>query len=380
MKIVFVHDWFITSAGAEKCVKSFNNIFTHADIYTLFDYFKEDDRKDILNNKKTKTSFLQYFPLAKKYYRYLLPFYPFAIEQLDINKYDLVLSSSHAVAKGVITNHNQLHICYIHTPMRYAWDLSEQYLEDNNLKKGIKGRLVQYILKKIKIWDLETINRVDYFIANSNFVANRVKKIYNRDSIVIYPPVDINKFQLDENKEDFYITAGRMVSYKKIDLIVEAFSKTNKILYVIGDGPDLLKIKAKASSNMKILGFQEDEVLIKMLQKAKAFVYAAIEDFGILPVEAQACGTPVICLNQGGTRETVIDGVTGVYFQEQNTKSILNAIEKFEKNISSFIPSKIRKHTLQFSKERFEKEIKEFVFNKYNEFKKRTEKCTLKDF
>lgn len=146
------------------------------------------------------------------------------------------------------------------------------------------------------------------------------KKIYNRDSIVIYPPVDINKFQLDENKEDFYITAGRMVSYKKIDLIVEAFSKTNKILYVIGDGPDLLKIKAKASSNMKILGFQEDEVLIKMLQKAKAFVYAAIEDFGILPVEAQACGTPVICLNQGGTRETVIDGVTGVYFQEQNTK------------------------------------------------------------
>lgn len=370
MKIVLVHDWFITSAGAEKCVKSFNYIFTHTDIYTLFDYFKEDDRKDILNNKKTKTSFLQYFPLAKKYYRYLLPFYPFAIEQLDINKYDLVLSSSHAIAKGVITNHNQLHICYIHTPMRYAWDLSEQYLEDNNLKKGIKGKLAQYILNKIKNWDLETANRVDYFIANSNFVANRVKRIYNRDSIIIYPPVDIDRFQLNEKKEDFYVTAGRIVSYKKIDLIVEAFSKTNKILYVIGDGPDLLKINAKASSNIKILGFQEDEVLIKMLQKAKAFVYAAIEDFGILPVEAQACGTPVICLNQGGTKETVIDGVTGVYFQEQNTKSILNAVEKFEKNIHSFIPSKIRKHTLQFSKERFEKDIKEFVFNKYNKFKK----------
>lgn len=372
MKKALIHDWFITSAGAEKCIKSFTNIWDDFDTFALFDFFEYDDRKEVLNSKKTNTSFLQNLPFAKKLYRNFLPLYPLAIEQCDLSKYDLILSSSHCVAKGVLTNQDQLHICYMHTPIRYAWDLYHQYLDDNNLKKGIKGRLTQYILHKIRIWDLNSINRVDYFIANSNFVKKRIKKIYNKDSVVIYPPVDINRFKLCEEKEDFYVTAARMVSYKKIDLIVKAFSKIDKKLYVIGDGPDFKKIKNIASENIEFLGFHNDEILVEKLQKAQAFIYAAIEDFGILPVEAQACGTPIICLGKGGTKETVIDGLTGVYFENQTIDDILEGIEKFEKNKDTFIPSKIREHSLQFSKQRFEKEIEEFVNKKYDEFKRMT--------
>jgi len=369
MKKALIHDWYITSAGAEKCIKSFTSIWNDFDTFTLFDFFEENDRKEVLKNKRTKTSFLQNLPFAKKYYRNFLPLYPLAIEQFDLSKYELVLSSSHAVAKGVITNHNQLHICYMHTPMRYAWDLYHQYLEDNNLKKGLKGILAQYILHKIRIWDVSNVNRVDYFIANSNYVAKRIKKIYNRESIVIYPPVDINKFQLCEKKEEFYLTVSRLVSYKKIDLIVEAFKNTNKKLVVIGDGPELKKIKSLSSNNIEILGYQENDILIDMMQRAKAFMYVALEDFGILPVEAQVCGTPVICLGKGGTKETVINDVTGIHFENQTTEDILEAINKFEDNQEKFIPSKIREHSLQFSKERFENEIEEFVNEKYKSFK-----------
>jgi len=367
MKKAIIHDWFTVYAGAEKCIESFTNIWGDSDIYSLIDFLNMDDRNSILKGKKSHTSFIQKLPFSEKKYRNYLPLFPFAIEQFDLSEYDLILSSSHAVAKGVLSNSNQLHISYVHTPIRYAWDLYYQYLKESELESGLKGMLAKYFLHKIRIWDLSTANRVDHYIANSKYIARRIKKIYGKNSTVIYPPVDVEKFQLYEKKDEFYLTASRMVPYKKIDLIVEAFSKTDKKLIVIGTGPDMEKVKSKATKNIELLGFQPDSVLIEMMQKAKGFVFAAEEDFGITPVEAQACGTPVICLNRGGTKETVIDGITGIHFREQTVSSLLEAISKFEK--SDFNYEDIRSHSLQFSRERFEKEIKNFVETKYNQFK-----------
>jgi len=369
MKKALVHDWFSVYAGAEKCVESFTNIWDDFDIYSLIDFLDDRDREIILKGKKAKTSFIQKLPFSKTKYRNYLPFFPLAIEQFDLSEYDLILSSSHAVAKGVLTHSNQLHISYIHTPIRYAWDLYHQYLRESGLDKGLKGILAKYFLHKIRIWDISSVNRVDYFIANSNYIAKRIKKIYNKDAIVIYPPVDVEKFELETKKEGFYLTTSRLVPYKKVDLIVEAFSKLpNKKLIVIGTGPDMEKIKLKATKNIEILGYQPDNILIDYMKKAKAFVFAAEEDFGIVPVEAQACGTPVICLGKGGTKETVINGVTGIHFENQTIKDLLDAIETFEK--IEFDYHEIRENSLKFSKERFEKEIEEFVNEKYEIFKK----------
>ena len=373
MRKALVHDWFKDFGGAEKCVESFTNIWDDFDIYSLIDFLNDENRKIILKGKKANTSFIQNLPKAKEKYRNYLPLFPLAIEQFDLSGYDLILSSSHAVAKGVLTHSNQLHISYVHTPIRYAWDLYHQYLKESKLESGIKGYIAKYFLHKIRIWDISTVNRVDYYIANSNYIAKRIKKIYGKESKVIYPPVDVEKFKLCEKKEEFYLTASRMVPYKKIDLIVEAFSKTNKKLVVIGTGPDMEKIKAKAGKNIELMGYQSDEVMIDMMQKAKAFVFAAEEDFGITPVEAQACGTPVICLGKGGTKETVLDMVTGVYFMEQTVEALLEAIQKYEKNLDIFNPKTIRDNALKFSRERFETEIKTFVEEKYNLFKQNRE-------
>ncbi|MBD3843544.1 MAG: glycosyltransferase family 4 protein, partial [Campylobacterales bacterium] len=354
---------------AEKCVESLTNIWDDFDVYSLIDFLSDKDRDSILKGKYANTSFIQNLPFAKSKYRNYLPLFPLAIEQFDLSKYDVILSSSHAVAKGVLTHSNQLHISYVHTPIRYAWDLYHQYLKESGLDKGVKGKLAKYFLHKIRMWDISTINRVDYYIANSHYIARRIKKVYGKESTVVYPPVDVEKFKLCEQKEEFYMTASRMVPYKKIDMIVEAFSKTNKKLVVIGTGPDMEKIKAKAGKNIELLGYQSDEVMIDMMQKAKAFIFAAEEDFGITPVEAQACGTPVICLGRGGTKETVVNMVTGVHFMEQTVEALLEAVKKFENNIDSFEPKKARENALRFSKERFEKEIREFVEEKYEIFK-----------
>lgn len=369
MKKALVHDWFSVYAGAEKCVESFTNIWDDFEVYSLIDFLNANDRNIILKGKKAHTSFIQNMPNAKKQYRNYLPLFPYAIEQFDLTEYDVILSSSHAVAKGVLTHSNQLHISYVHTPVRYAWDLYHQYLEESGLNKGVKGALAKYFLHKIRIWDIATINRVDHYIANSYYIARRIKKIYGKEATVIYPPVDIEKFKLCEEKKDFYMTASRMVPYKKIDLIVEAFNKIDRKLVVIGTGPDMDKIKQKAGENIEIMGYQSDEIMIKMMQEAKAFVFAAEEDFGITPVEAQACGTPVICLGHGGTLETVINMATGVHFEKQSIESLLNAIEKFENNYEIFDAKNIRKNALRFSKERFERELKMFVDEKYSIFK-----------
>ena len=369
MKKALIHDWFSTYAGAEKCVESFTNIWDDFEIYSLIDFLKGADRDKILKGKCAHTSFIQKLPFAKDKYRNYLPLFPLAIEQFDLSGYDVVLSSSHAVAKGVLTHSNQLHIAYVHTPIRYAWDLYHQYLRESGLDRGLKGILAKYFLHKIRLWDASTANRVDHYVANSRYIARRIKKTYGKPSDVIYPPVDVNKFTLREAKEEFYLTASRMVPYKKIDLIVEAFSQTDKKLLVIGDGPDMAKIKSKAGKNVELLGFADDETIADLMGRAKAFIFAAEEDFGITPVEAQACGTPVICFGRGGARETVLDGESGLYFMEQNTKELLAAVAKFEQNYDKFEPIKIRENSLKFSRARFEAEIKSYVEKKYEEFK-----------
>jgi len=368
MKKALIHEWFTSYAGSEKCVESFTNIWDDFEVYSLIDFLSDEDRKTILKGKKVNTSFVQNLPKSKTKYRNYLPLFPLAVEQFDLSEYDVILSSSHAVAKGVLTHSNQLHISYVHTPIRYAWDLYHQYLRESGLDKGFKGALAKYFLYKIRMWDVSTINRVDYYIANSKYIARRIKKVYGKESTVIYPPVDVEKFELCQEKEEYYFTMSRMVPYKKIDLIVETFSKTNKKLIVAGTGPDMEKIKSFAGDNVEFVGFVSDEEAINYMQKAKCFVFAAEEDFGIVPVEAQACGTPVICLSKGGTKETVIDSITGVHFDEQIVDSLLDAINKFE--TLKFNPVEIREHSLKFSKKRFEKEIEEFVNEKYEIFKK----------
>ncbi|MFA6119462.1 MAG: glycosyltransferase family 4 protein [Parachlamydiales bacterium] len=366
MKSVLVHDWMMSYAGSEKVLELMHQSFP-SDIYTLVKNPKVL-KKTYFEDKKIHTSFIQSLPFSKKLYQKYLLFFPFAIEQFDLSDYDVVISSSHCVAKGVISRFDQLHICYCHTPMRYAWDLYFQYLNDSNLNRGAIAFVAKMILHYLRMWDISSSKRVDKFIANSKFVASRIKKIYDRESDVIYPPCDVDFFEPKYNKEDFYLTASRFVPYKKIDLIVEAFSKMpDKKLIVIGDGPDMYKIKSKAAKNIEILGYQNDLTLRSYLQKAKAFVFAAIEDFGILPVEAQACATPVIAFSKGGVRETVIENKTGIFFDEQTVQGIIEAVNNFEKK--EFDLYEIRKHALNFSNDRFKKEFKDYVSKSVEEHK-----------
>ena len=368
-----VADWLVTYAGAERVIKEFIDLYPNADLYSVVDFLSDESRA-LLHDKKAKTTFIQKLPYSKTKYQKYLPLMPLAIEQLDLSSHDLVLSSSHAVAKGVLTGPDQLHISYVHSPIRYAWDLQHQYLAEAGLNKGLKGAIAKFILHKIRLWDYRTANSVDHFIANSNFIARRIKKVYGRDADVIYPPVDVNRFSYCEEKEGYYFTASRMVPYKRIDLIVEAFSHMpDKKLIVIGDGSEMSKIKSKATKNIEIRGYQPNAVMEEHMRKAKAFVFAAEEDFGITPVEAQACGTPVIAFGKGGALETVrphgVNDATGVFFNKQNIASVIDAVNNFE-NISSLIePMACRNNALRFSNERFNLELSGYIDNKWFDFR-----------
>ena len=371
MKIAIVVDWLVTYAGAEKVLEQMLNVFPNADLFAVVDFIKPDNRH-FIKNKKVTTTFIQKLPKANSKYRNYLPLMPIAIEQLDVTSYDVVISSSHCVAKGIITGPNQVHISYVHSPVRYAWDLQYQYLKEANLTKGMRGWIAKVILHYMRLWDCRTSNGVDYFIANSKFIAKRIWKCYRRKANVIYPPVDIEAFEICENKEDFYLTASRMVPYKKMDLIVEAFNKmSDKRLIVIGDGPDFNKIKAKAGENIILMGYQPFEVLKDYMQRAKAFVFASEEDFGITPVEAQACGTPIIAFGKGGLLETVIgigsEKPTGIFFQEQTVESLCKAVNLFESRKKLFKAEYCRENAEKFSNKRFCKEIQWFVKGIVNE-------------
>lgn len=365
MKIAIVCDWLVTLGGAEKVLSEMIACFPEADLFSVVD-FLTDEQRQLFANKKAQTTFIQKLPFARKKYRGYLPLMPLAIEQLDLSKYDVILSSSHAVAKGVITGPNQLHISYVHSPMRYAWDLQHQYLQQSGLDKNILGIFARYMLHKMRLWDLRSANGVDHYIANSNYIARRIQKTYRRDAEVIYPPVDIQQFTPNAQKENFYLTASRFVPYKRIDLIVESFkSMPDKKLIVIGDGPEFAKVKSKAGANVTLLGYQSNASLISHMQRAKAFIFAAEEDFGIIPLEAQACGTPVIAFGKGGALETVrgLDQAqpTGLFFPEQSTESICQAIVDFEANASKFTATNCVENAKQFSPEQFRHKLKQFV-------------------
>ncbi|MFW5453794.1 glycosyltransferase family 4 protein [Thioalkalivibrio sulfidiphilus] len=366
--LAIIHDWLTTYAGAERVLEQLLGFYPGADLFSVCNFVPEAEQGFLCERQPT-TTFIQGLPGARKRYRSYLPLMPLAIEQLDLSAYDVVISSSHAVAKGVLTSPDQLHISYVHSPIRYAWDLQHQYLRETGLDRGLKGWVAKWLLHKMRLWDLRTANGVDHFIANSEFIARRIWKVYRREAEVIYPPVDVSSFTLREDKEDFYLTASRLVPYKRVDIIVEAFSTMpDKRLIVIGDGPDIEKIRVKANANVQLLGYQSFEVLRDYMQSAKAFVFAAEEDFGITPVEAQACGTPVIGYGKGGILETVTDGVTGVLFHEQTVSSLCDAITRFESIGDSLDCHAIRHNSERFSTDRFRKEFTEFVDKSWKEF------------
>lgn len=369
LNVGIIADWLVTYAGSEKVVKEFIELYPDSNLYSVVDFLSESDRA-LFNNKNITTTFIQDLPFAKRKYQKYLPLMPLAIEQLDVSQHEVILSSSHAVSKGVLTGPDQLHISYVHSPIRYAWDLQHQYLKEAGLNTGIKGMLAKWFLHKMRIWDYRTANGVDHFVANSKFIARRIKKVYGRDADVIYPPVDIDNFSLCDNKDDYYFTASRMVPYKRMDLIVEAFSKMpDKKLIVIGDGSEMSKVKSKATKNVEILGYQSNKVMQEHMCKAKAFVFAAEEDFGITPVEAQACGTPVIAYGKGGALETVKNNLTGMFFEKQDIASIIDAVNLFESKQESFSFQECRSNAERFSANRFRQEIGDYVSSKYERFK-----------
>lgn len=360
MKVAFVQDWLTVDGGAEKVAKEIINCFDDVDVFCLVDDLSDKDRNEIIKGKSTTTSFIQKLPFGKKAYRNYFPLFPKAIESLNFDGYDLIVSSSYSVAKGLKkSDKKQIHICYCHSPIRYAWDLQEEYLSHIS---GFKKLIAKIFLSYIRKWDLKTANRPDFYITNSNFVAERIKRIYNRESTVIYPPIDTQNFSYEKEKDDYYLTSARMVPYKKIDLIVKAFNEMPHLkLIVSGDGPELENLKKIAQSNIEFIGFVSKNELIKKIQKAKAFILAAEEDFGITSIEAQSCGTPVIAFKKGGYLETVIENKTGVFFNEQTPNSIKEAVLNFESKKINFAKDDFLTNVSRFSIDRFKNEFKSFV-------------------
>jgi len=372
MKLAFVQDWFNANGGAEKVAGAILDIYEREDVtvYALFDKFSPAARKEILNNRVVKTSLLQYVPFISKFYRYFLPVMPWLIRRFYLKGYDLILSTSHAVAKGFRSDPAILNICYCHTPLRPIWDMYDDYAAGHALGRSFVYRSFVNYLRK---WDVASSKHVHYFIANSIHIQQRIKSSYGRESTVIYPPVRTDKFILNEApRKDYYLCVGRVVPYKKMDMVIRAFRQMpDKKLALIGDGwgtkqfGDMLK----GCTNIEWLGYKNDAEMIRYIQEAKACIFAAKEDFGIMCVEAQACGTPVLALDYGGYRETVIDGTTGYLFPEQTDQSVIDAVNKFEAQpLNDHIA--VRQNALRFSGERFTKKFAAFVQAAQEEFYK----------
>jgi glycosyltransferase involved in cell wall biosynthesis len=366
-KYALVHEWLTPKAtgGSELVVKEILN-HVDADLYALID-FESLNPESYLYQRQIGKTFLQHLPLARQGVQKYLPLLPLAIEQLDLRQYKVILSSSHAVAKGVITTPDQLHICYCHSPMRYAWDLTFDYLNQSKLGKGAIGWMTKYLLHSLRQWDVISANRVDYFIANSQHTARRIWRCYRQEAKVIYPPVDVEKFSLCADKDDFYLIVSRLVSYKQVSLIVQAFNQLKRPLVVIGTGPEMKHLQAIASPHVQILGWQPENVVKTYMARAKAFVYAACEDFGIALVEAQACGTPVIAYGAGGALETVrdiracVDTATGIFFKEQTVAALVEAVEQFESQEKFFEYEYIKTHANHFSRQVFAERYLDFL-------------------
>lgn len=372
-RIGLVHDWLTAYVGGERVLEQMIRLFPHAELFTTIDVLNREERQ-FLQGKVPHTTFAQSWPLLRRHYRKLLPLMMLAIEQLDVSECELVLSSSASVGKGILTGPDQLHIAYVHSPMRYAWDMQHQYLRDSGLEHGLKSFVARWLLHRARMWDLRTANGVDHFVANSHFIARRIWKVYRRRATVIYPPVAVEQFQPREQKEDFYLTVSRLVPYKKIPLIVEAFGQLHqRRLVVIGDGTEMARVRKIAGPNVELMGYQSSSVVRDFMQRAKAFVFAAEEDFGIAPVEAQACGTPVVAFGRGGALETVrgLDHShpTGIFFAEQSAAGIAAAVLEFERNESKFSPYSCRENSERFSAAVFQESYGRLVRNCWSTFK-----------
>ena len=369
-RIAFVHDWFKANGGAEKVAGEILDTCNGDDVtvFTLFDHFRQRDHDEILKKFPVKTSLLQHVPFIHKIYRFTLPVMPWLMKRFDLKGYDMIISSSHAVAKGIGADPAILNICYCHSPMRYVWDMYDDYVAHHRYTRFF---LYDWFIGKIRKWDLRTAGQVHYFIANSEHVRRRIANSYNRDAKVIYPPVRTGKFELNTaSRGDYYLCLGRFVPYKKIDMIVKAFTRMpDRKLVLIGEGYGTRKFKAllKQYNNIEWLGYREDEEMIRYIQQAKACIFAAKEDFGILCVEVQACGTPVLALNYGGYQETVVDGVTGYLFPEQTEQSVIDAVVRFEAAPLTDHHT-IRQHSLRFSDQRFREAFSAYVQECYVKF------------
>lgn len=365
MKVAIIHEWLHTLAGAERVLEQLLACYPQADLYATVDFMPAAER-GFLNGRKVHTSFIQKLPFARTRFRAYLGLMPLAVEQYDLSGYDLVLSSSHAVAKGVLTGPDTLHVSYVHSPIRYAWDLQHQYLRQTGLDRGLRSWYARWQLGRLRQWDVRTANGVDLFIANSSYVARRIHKCYRRASIVVPPPVDVAGFALAGVRGDTYLAASRLVPYKRIDLIAAAFARMpERRLLVAGDGPERERVQAAAGGvpNITFVSGVSDSDMIRLMQEARAFVFAAEEDFGIMLVEAQACGTPVIAFGRGGARDILVDGPapTGLFFTEQTPEAIMAAVEAFERRAADFDPATCRANAQRFSRESFRTRIQDLV-------------------
>jgi glycosyltransferase involved in cell wall biosynthesis len=369
MRVAIVHDWLTGMRGGEKCLEVFCELFPEADIFTLLHI--KGSVSDTIESMSIKTSFIQHLPKASAKYRSYLPLFPRAIESFDLSGYDLILSSSHCVAKGIKKPKEALHICYCYTPMRYAWMFYDEYFGKLNIINKISVKL---ILKKLRQWDLKTNEGVDFFIAISDNIRNRISSCYGRDACVIYPPVETEKFRLSKENDDFYLMVSALVPYKRVDLAIEAFNRNRKRLVIIGTGNAELKLREKAEGDIEFLGWLDDSDIAQYYKSCKALIFPGEEDFGIVPVEAQACGKPVIAYAKGGALETVVGingyGTTGVFFYEQTPEALSEAIEAFEKNADKFNPEKIRDNALRFDRNIFKDNISRYIQEKIDEKKK----------
>jgi glycosyltransferase involved in cell wall biosynthesis len=361
MRVAIVHEWLETYAGSERVLEQLLAIWPQAELFVVCDFLAEKDRH-FLGGRVPTTSFIQRLPRARQWFRYYLGLMPIAVEQFDLSGYDLVLSSSHAVAKGVLTGPATLHVSYVHSPMRYAWDLQHQYLRQARMETGLKGLLTRRLLHGMRAWDHASAARPDIIAANSAWIAERIRKSWRRESTVVHPPVDIDGFPFVATKDDYYFVASRMVPYKRIDLVAEAFRELpDKRLVIAGDGPEMQRVREAAGDarNIEILGRVPQPDLVRLLQGARAFVFAAEEDFGIAMVEAQACGTPLIVYGRGGASDIVVPDTTGVLFPEQSAASIRAAVARFES--LPIAPEACRANAERFSRAVFRDRITALV-------------------
>ncbi len=368
MKVAVVHEWLDTWAGSDRAAAQILAIWPQADLFTLVDFLPEADREPFAGRKIT-TSFLQHFPLARRHFRKYVSLMPRAVESFDLSGYDMVVSSSHAFAKGVRARPGQYHLCYCYTPMRYAWAMEGEYLQDFGLAHGPLGWLARRQLAKLRDWDRAAARRVNDIVAISRFVAGRIRAAYGREAPVIYPPVDVERFAFGERKEEFYVVVSRLVPYKRVDAVVEAFRRMpGRQLVVIGDGPQRAAIASDLPANVRLLGHAPQPVVADHLRRARAFVFAGEEDFGIAPVEALACGTPVIALGRGGLAETVAEGETGVFFPEPRPPAIAEAVLRFEALSPAIRPALCRESAMRFSESRFRDEFRVFAERGFESF------------